>query len=182
MMEVSHLTRMLLRSRPGGAAVMLWRGGWRVHPGRGVWGGLQGGSLHQAKPLGPVKLFYTTSPLLQLFASVVLHTFTLTSSWLVSEAPCCRRCCSAPVETRSTRFRHPSVSFPCADQLTEEQIAEFKEAFSLFDRDGDGTITTKELGTVMRSLGQVRLPRRKPRSLPRGGMRVCAAAGLPAPD
>merc|ERR1712183_21283 len=41
-----------------------------------------------------------------------------------------------------------------ADQLTEEQIAEFKEAFSLFDKDGDGTITTRELGTVMRSLGQ----------------------------
>ena len=40
------------------------------------------------------------------------------------------------------------------DQLTEEQIAEFKEAFSLFDKDGDGTITTKELGVVMRSLGQ----------------------------
>ena len=40
------------------------------------------------------------------------------------------------------------------DQLTEEQIAEFKEAFSLFDKDGDGSITTKELGTVMRSLGQ----------------------------
>jgi hypothetical protein len=33
-------------------------------------------------------------------------------------------------------------------------LAEFKEAFSLFDKDGDGTITTKELGTVMRSLGQ----------------------------
>jgi calmodulin len=33
-------------------------------------------------------------------------------------------------------------------------LAEFKEAFSLFDKDGDGCITTKELGTVMRSLGQ----------------------------
>ena len=33
-------------------------------------------------------------------------------------------------------------------------LIEFKEAFSLFDKDGDGTITTKELGTVMRSLGQ----------------------------
>ena len=39
-------------------------------------------------------------------------------------------------------------------QFTEEQKAEFKEAFSVFDKDGDGTITTKELGTVMRSLGQ----------------------------
>ena len=47
-----------------------------------------------------------------------------------------------------------NFSFGKADQLTEEQIAEFKEAFSLFDKDGDGTITTKELGTVMRSLGQ----------------------------
>ncbi|KAL4237816.1 hypothetical protein ACF0H5_002528 [Mactra antiquata] len=37
--------------------------------------------------------------------------------------------------------------------LTEEQIAEFREAFSLFDKDGDGTMTTKELGTVMRSFG-----------------------------
>ena len=41
-----------------------------------------------------------------------------------------------------------------ADQLTEEQIAEFKEAFSLLDKNGDGTITTTELGTVMSSLGQ----------------------------
>ncbi|XP_020583351.1 calmodulin-2/4-like isoform X1 [Phalaenopsis equestris] len=40
------------------------------------------------------------------------------------------------------------------EQLTDEQISEFKEAFSLFDKDGDGCITTKELGTVMRSLGQ----------------------------
>jgi calmodulin len=41
-----------------------------------------------------------------------------------------------------------------ADQLDEEQIADFKGAFSLFDKNGDGTITTKELGTVMRVLGQ----------------------------
>lgn len=41
-----------------------------------------------------------------------------------------------------------------AGQLAEEQIAEFKEAFSLFDKDGDGSITTSELGNVMQSLGQ----------------------------
>ena len=40
-------------------------------------------------------------------------------------------------------------------QLTEEQITEFREAFLLFDsKDGDGTIATKDLGTVMRCLGQ----------------------------
>ena len=41
-----------------------------------------------------------------------------------------------------------------ADQLTKEQIAKIQEAFLFFDKDGDGTITTKELVTVMRSLGQ----------------------------
>ncbi|RWS02470.1 calmodulin-like protein 3 [Dinothrombium tinctorium] len=38
--------------------------------------------------------------------------------------------------------------------LSEEQVAEFKEAFMLFDKDLDGRITTTELGIVMRSLGQ----------------------------
>eukprot|EP01018_Ginkgo_biloba_P031415 Gb_10104 [translate_table: standard] len=55
------------------------------------------------------------------------------------------------------------------DCLIEEQISEFKEAFSIFDRDGDGKylcymysnffwwggcITTKELATVIHSLVQ----------------------------
>ncbi|GAC92887.1 hypothetical protein PHSY_000445 [Pseudozyma hubeiensis SY62] len=56
--------------------------------------------------------------------------------------------------TSSSVFALAVNTFNMADQLTEDQIAEFKEAFSLFDKDGDGTITTKELGTVMRSLGQ----------------------------
>ncbi|XP_042263801.1 troponin C, skeletal muscle isoform X2 [Thunnus maccoyii] len=38
--------------------------------------------------------------------------------------------------------------------LTEEMIAEFKAAFDMFDTDGGGDISTKELGTVMRMLGQ----------------------------
>ncbi|XP_057959223.1 calmodulin-like protein 11 [Malania oleifera] len=41
-----------------------------------------------------------------------------------------------------------------ADVLNEEQIVEFREAFCLFDRDGDGRITVEELATVIRSLDQ----------------------------
>ncbi|XP_061171967.1 uncharacterized protein LOC133181492 [Saccostrea echinata] len=41
-----------------------------------------------------------------------------------------------------------------ASELSEEQIKEFRVAFSLFDKDNDGSINTKELGIVMRSLGQ----------------------------
>ena len=33
-------------------------------------------------------------------------------------------------------------------------ISEFKEAFALFDKDGDGTISASELGAVLRGLGQ----------------------------
>ena len=40
------------------------------------------------------------------------------------------------------------------ETLSEEQIAEYKEAFTLFDRDADGAISTAELGVVMRSVGQ----------------------------
>jgi len=38
--------------------------------------------------------------------------------------------------------------------LSNEKIAEFKAAFELFDKDRDGQIKTKELGTIMRNLGQ----------------------------
>ncbi|KAG0492728.1 hypothetical protein HPP92_006126 [Vanilla planifolia] len=38
--------------------------------------------------------------------------------------------------------------------LTEEQISEFRETFSLFDMDGNGCITVDELATIMQSLGQ----------------------------
>mmetsp|Transcript_18398 Transcript_18398/g.24282 ORF Transcript_18398/g.24282 Transcript_18398/m.24282 type:complete len:163 (+) Transcript_18398:40-528(+) len=41
-----------------------------------------------------------------------------------------------------------------ADQLTEEQLAEYKEAFSIFDKDADGKISVREFGTLLRSLGQ----------------------------
>ena len=64
--------------------------------------------------------------------------------------------CTESDKNQSHRDRHSRIlarassQFTMADslQLTEEQIAGFKQAFSLFDKDGDGTITTKELGTV----------------------------------
>ena len=37
--------------------------------------------------------------------------------------------------------------------LSEEQVSSMKEAFSLFDTDGDGRIAPSELGILMRSLG-----------------------------
>ena len=40
------------------------------------------------------------------------------------------------------------------EQLSEEQIADFKEAFSLFDKDGDGIIKISELALLIRSLNQ----------------------------
>ena len=39
-------------------------------------------------------------------------------------------------------------------QLTEDQIAEFKEVFSLIDKNADGAITIRELGAAMMSMGQ----------------------------
>ena len=37
--------------------------------------------------------------------------------------------------------------------LNMDQITELKGAFSLFDQDGDGTISTDELGIIFRSIG-----------------------------
>jgi calmodulin len=37
--------------------------------------------------------------------------------------------------------------------MASTSLAEWKEAFQLFDKDGDNKISTNELGTVMRSLG-----------------------------
>ena len=40
-----------------------------------------------------------------------------------------------------------------ADKLSEEQVAELKQAFNEFDVDGGGTISTHELGWAMRAMG-----------------------------
>jgi len=38
-------------------------------------------------------------------------------------------------------------------EFTPKQVADFKKGFALYDFDGDGKITTKELGSLLRSLG-----------------------------
>ena len=40
------------------------------------------------------------------------------------------------------------------EQLSEDKIFEFKEAFDIFDQDKDGIITINELGEIMKILGQ----------------------------
>lgn len=40
------------------------------------------------------------------------------------------------------------------DNLSEEQIGSFKDAFTLFCVDEDGSICSKELGLILKSLGQ----------------------------
>ncbi|CAF2049067.1 unnamed protein product [Rotaria magnacalcarata] len=40
------------------------------------------------------------------------------------------------------------------EHFTEEQIQEFRQAFLLYDKDSDGAISPKVLGSVMRTLGQ----------------------------
>lgn len=40
------------------------------------------------------------------------------------------------------------------DLLSPEQIKMYKEAFSVFDKNNRGLVSTKELGVVLRSLGQ----------------------------
>ncbi|CDW55428.1 EF-hand 7 domain containing protein [Trichuris trichiura] len=52
------------------------------------------------------------------------------------------------------RFKKPNVIPPELENITEDELQEYREAFRLFDKDGNGTITTKELGIAMRSLGQ----------------------------
>ncbi|XP_053411974.1 myosin light polypeptide 6 isoform X1 [Nycticebus coucang] len=63
--------------------------------------------------------------------------------------------CGTGVEAWGIRVQlltTPLFSEQC--DFTEDQTAEFKEAFQLFDRTGDGKILYSQCGDVMRALGQ----------------------------
>ena len=55
------------------------------------------------------------------------------------------------------------VKTPIQLNLTEQTIAEFREAFALFDKDGDGHVTPEELMIVLSTLGQT--PSKEVRSM-----------------
>ncbi|CAF0920360.1 unnamed protein product [Rotaria sordida] len=60
-------------------------------------------------------------------------------------------------KTQLSMFDTNYFLFCNIDQLehfTEEQIQEFRQAFRLYDKDSDGAISPKVLGSVMRTLGQ----------------------------
>ena len=54
--------------------------------------------------------------------------------------------CKHVVPIRPMKFKDP---------IPKETMEEYIECFAMFDKDGDGTIDTKELGAVMRSLGTI---------------------------
>ncbi|XP_033104938.1 neo-calmodulin-like isoform X2 [Anneissia japonica] len=51
-------------------------------------------------------------------------------------------------------FGHISGDQVDEEDLSKLELEQLRETFEIFDKDGDGSITTKELGTVMRSMGQ----------------------------
>ncbi|KAK6736301.1 hypothetical protein RB195_019153 [Necator americanus] len=53
------------------------------------------------------------------------------------------------------RWQQKQTDVPTGlEGINEEELIEYKEAFRLFDKDGNGSISSKELGVAMRSLGQ----------------------------
>ena len=56
-------------------------------------------------------------------------------------------------ESRVNGTHRAANKMSLIDKLSKEQIADFREAFSLFDHDENGSISHVELGQVLQALG-----------------------------
>lgn len=54
---------------------------------------------------------------------------------------------------RPHKLERPARQPTAIEKLTEEQVQEYQDAFQMFDKDGNGYITTRELKSLMRCLG-----------------------------
>ena len=55
--------------------------------------------------------------------------------------------------SNTTNLRHHVIfSVVVVNPFNSTQVSEFKEAFTMFNKSGDGAVSPKEIGDIMRSL------------------------------
>lgn len=102
-----------------------------------------------------------------MFLISLIHAFSIFSLWFLyrqSEYDLTEEQVAGKTFFETQLFSHKirclhslsdlKIDFNGCTFCVHAHFTEFKEAFMLFDKDEDGTITMAELGVVMRSLGQ----------------------------